>query len=519
MDLRQSPGFLRSLKDPDAFTLTMELVPSRGGRGDSHLKALEVVRRAVADGRLTAVSITENAGGHVALAPEVLGVEIRGLGMEVIVHLSCKDKNRNQMESQLFAWDRLGIRDLLVITGDYPKPGYRGLAKPVFDLDSVQALDLIGRLNRGEGFAASAAETAGVRPEQATAFTRGVALSPFKQSEAELVLQYYKLHRKLAAGADFVITQVGYDARKFHEVLLYLRLNGFGSVPVLGNVFVPNLRVAELMYRGEIPGCVITEELYALIRREADSPDKGKGARLRRAAALLAVLKGLGYAGAHIGGPGLSYDDIAAVLDQAEALAPEWQALVPQLNFWPEKACHLFRKDWPSGLNREEEAPREAPAGEGLRYRLADLVHREGFAPGGLLYNPGKRACLAWDESRLGWSLVQVEYLLKFIAFGCRNCGDCTLAELAYLCPQSACAKYLLNGPCGGSRDGWCEVYPGRRRCLYVRAYRRLKGAGRPEQFKEGLVPPRNWSLNNTSSWANFFRGLDHHRNDVGRSP
>ena len=512
MEPKPSSSFFRSLSDPDSFTITMELVPSRGGRGDSHLRALEVVRRAVADGRLAAVSITENAGGHVALSPEVLGVEIRELGLEVIVHLSCKDKNRNQMESQLFAWDRLGIRDLLVITGDYPQPGYRGLAKPVFDLDSVQALDLIGRLNRGEGFAAAGPGAAGVRPEQATAFVRGVALSPFKHSEPELLMQYYKLHRKLAAGADFIITQVGYDARKFQEVLLYLRHHGFGQVPVLGNVFIPNLRVAELMYRGVIPGCVITEELYARIRDEAASPDRGKQARLTRAATLLAVLKGLGYAGAHIGGPGLNYDDIASVLDQAEAMAADWQALVPRLNFWPESSCHLFRQDPRTGLNLEEMVPPSEPADEMLRYRLAHLAHQEGFTPGGLFYRPFKRACLALDESRLGWGLVQVEYLLKFIAFGCQNCGDCALAELAYLCPQSACAKYLLNGPCGGSRDGWCEVYPGRRRCLYVRVYRRLMGAGKTEAMKEGLVPPRDWSLNNSSSWANYFRGLDHNR-------
>lgn len=508
-----SSHFLRTLTDPDHFTLTLELVPGRSGRGGGHGRALEVARRAVADGRLTAVSITENAGGQVTLSPEVLGVEIRKLGLDVIVHLSCKDKNRNQIESQLFAWDRLGISDLLVITGDYPKPGYRGLAKPVFDLDSVQALDLISGLNRGAG-PGGAAEGGEVlppgRPGHATSFVKGVALSPFKHSEAELVMQYFKLRRKLAAGADFVITQIGYDARKFHEVLLYLQRHNLGQVPVLGNVFIPNLRVAELMYRGEIPGCVITEKLYAAIRREAQSPDKGKKARLLRAAALLAVLKGLGYAGAHIGGPGLSYDDIALVLNRAEELAPDWQALLPELSFWPEDSCHLFRRDPQTGLNLAEEAPLTAPPREKLVYSLAHLAHDAGFVPGGLLYRPLKGLCLAWNDTSLGWTLVHFEHLLKFLAFGCQNCGDCTLAELAYICPQTACAKYILNGPCGGSRDGWCEVYPGRRHCLYVRAYQRLKGTGRQEELRQGLVPPRDWSLNNTSSWVNYFRGLDH---------
>lgn len=501
--------FSRTLSDADNFTLTLELVPDRSGRGTGHDRALAVARQAAADGRLTAVSITENAGGQVALSPEVLGGEIRALGLEVIVHLSCKDKNRNQMESQLFAWDRLGISDLLVITGDYPKPGYRGLSKPVFDLDSVQALGLISAMNRGEWPSGGNRAVPNPLP-QATGFVNGVALSPFKHSEPELVMQYVKLRRKLAAGADYIITQIGYDARKFHEVLLFLERQGLGRVPVLGNVFIPSLRVAELMYRGEIPGCVIPEKLYTAMQKEARSPDQGKKARLMRAAALLAVLRGLGYAGAHIGGPGLTYDDIAMVLDRAEELAADWRALLPELAFWPEDSCFLFRRDPQTGLNLPEEEPLTEPGGEKWSYYLAHLAHEAAFVPRGPFYRPMKRLCLAWDDSRLSWSLIHFEHLLKFLTFGCKNCGDCTLVELAYLCPQAACAKYILNGPCGGSRDGWCEVYPGRRRCIYVRSYQRLKSVGRQAELGDDMVPPRDWSLNNTSSWVNYYRGRDH---------
>jgi len=453
------------------------------------------------------VSITENAGGHAALSPEVLGTEIRDLGLEIIVHLSCKDKNRNQMESQLFAWDRLGLRNLLVITGDYPKPGYRGLPKPVFDLDSVHALDLISRMNRGDFNRDGESGPLRIQP---TNFVKGVALSPFKRSEAELLMQYYKLHRKAAAGADFIITQVGYDARKFHEVLLYLREHGLGHLPVLGNVFIPNLAVAEFMYRGGIPGCVLTEPLYRQIKEEAAAPDRGKGARLERAAKLLAILKGLGYAGAHLGGPGLSFADIALVLDRAEALAGDWQSLIPEISHWHPDGFYYYRKQPIVGLNLPDPAPR--PPGRRLipAYAAAQAVHRIAFAPTGPLFKSMSRLCLAWDNGRLGPYLSHLEHLLKFIAFGCRNCGDCTLSELAFICPQSACAKYLLNGPCGGSRDGWCEVYPGRKRCLYVLIHERLKAGKRLGTMRCGLIPPRNWSLNNTSSWVNYFRFLDH---------
>ena len=113
------------------------------------------------------------------------------------------------------------------------------------------------------------------------------------------------------------------------------------------------------------------------------------------------------------------------------------------------------------------------------------------------------------DETRMRGPLSTFEYITKAALFGCLNCGDCTLEKLAFLCPQSRCAKYLLNGPCGGSHNGWCEVYPGRKRCMYVLAYDRLKPYGLEEKFKSGFIPPRNWSLNNTSSWVNFYRGLD----------
>ncbi|MEN8142896.1 MAG: methylenetetrahydrofolate reductase, partial [Thermodesulfobacteriota bacterium] len=240
MTIHNDSRFQKSLADPAEFTLTLELVPSRGGRSTALSRALACAREVAADGRLCAVSITENAGGHPALSPEVMGQEISEMGLDVIIHLSCKDKNRNQIESLLFAWDRIGLKNLLVIAGDYPQRGYRGQPKPVFDLDTIQALDLIGRLNCEQGKVDR--RNPAVKEVEATSFFKGVAVSPFKYLESELYMQYYKLHRKAAAGADYVITQVGYDARKFHELRQYMQLNGL-ALPVLGNVFISTPKV------------------------------------------------------------------------------------------------------------------------------------------------------------------------------------------------------------------------------------------------------------------------------------
>ena len=497
--------FQQSLYNPEQFTITLELVPSRGGHNREHEHTLALAEKLAHDPRIQAVSITENAGGHAALSPEVIGREIQKMGLDVIVHFSSKDKNRNQMESLLFAWDRRGIRDLLVITGDYPQEGYQGFAKPVFDLGSVHVLDLISRMNRG-----NYGPNQGRGAISPTSFLMGVALSPFKRLEAELLMQYAKLHRKAEQGADYIITQVGYDARKFHEVLQYIKLNNL-NLPVLGNVFVPNLTVAALMRTGKIPGCIITEALYAEIRREATSLDKGKQARLLRAAKLLAILKGLGYAGAHLGGPGLTYDNIDFILNTADSFADKWRELIPKMNYWHQDGFYLYKKDQATGLNTSETSVcAKRSTCLQTNYRLARLVHNLAFTQEAPFYPLSKKICLVLEGSGFDNGLTHLEHVAKFLLFGCQNCGDCTLSELAFVCPQSGCAKYLLNGPCGGSRDGWCEVYPGKKRCLYVRIYERLVACDLPESMRKGFVPPRNWALNNTSSWLNFFRGLDH---------
>ncbi|MDX1775407.1 MAG: methylenetetrahydrofolate reductase C-terminal domain-containing protein, partial [Desulfobulbales bacterium] len=396
---------------------------------------------------------------------------------------------------------------LLVIAGDYPKEGYCGFPKPVFDLDTIHVLDMLSGMNRkGQDPQKHDPDR---QQENNIPFLKGVVISPFKMLESELVMQYYKLHRKVRAGADFVITQLGYDARKFHELLLYMKHNGL-AIPVLGNVFIPSLKVVELMYEGKLPGCLIPDSLYEQIQWEARTADKGKKARLVRAAKLLAVLKGLGYDGAHIGGPALSFKDLDFVLTQADEMVSDWQSLIPDLSFCPPHAFHFYEKDHETGLNTERETLRPVPKAPWLStYSFAKWVHDVAFEPEGRLYDFCRKICLQFDETRMRGPLSTFEYITKAALFGCQNCGDCTLEKLAFLCPQSRCAKYLLNGPCGGSHKGWCEVYPGRKRCIYVIAYERLKPYGLEKKFTSGFIPPRDWSLNNTSSWVNFYKGLD----------
>ena len=493
--------FQKSLNDPDEFTLSFELVPGRGGRSTIQTKALDLARTMAVDGRICAVSITDNAGGYATLAPDVIGKEILEMGMDVISHFSCKDKNRNMMESLLYGWDRIGLHNLLVIAGDYPQKGYCGHPKPVFDLDTVHVIDLLTHLNNGE-------TTHDLPP---TSFCIGVAISPFKYSEAELMMQYYKLQRKIAAGAHYGITQLGFDARKYHEALLYVEEHGL-AIPLLGNLFIPNIHVARLMHQRAIPGCMIPDHIFATMEKESRSTDKGKKARLERAANQLAVLRGMGYGGAHIGGSGLDMADIDFVLTQAVARQEQWPELLSEFQPGPAPGFYYYQKDPSTGLNTKEKTALAPRKRQSLLYHFSNLIHHLVFEPDGRFYSLAQKLCLALDKTMLRRPLFWLEHLSKFILFACQNCGDCTLAEYGYRCPQSGCAKYLLNGPCGGSLDGWCEVYPGQKRCHYVLTYERLKSREREsvDDLGQGYIPPRDWSLTDASSWVHFYAGKDH---------
>src|SRR5512145_144344 len=115
--------FQVSLTDPDRMSVTWELIPGRGARETLQESALMAARQAAKDGQIDAVTITDNPGGNPAILADCLSREILKLGVEPLVHFTCKDRNRNQIESQLYALDRTQVRNLLVMTGDYPVTG------------------------------------------------------------------------------------------------------------------------------------------------------------------------------------------------------------------------------------------------------------------------------------------------------------------------------------------------------------------------------------------------------------
>lgn len=504
---------LKKAMDNGEFVVTCEFVPGRGKEGVSVEAALEFAKTVAAAGpKIHAVSLTDNPGGNPAIMPDALAPAIQAYGMEALVHLSCRDMNRNAVESRVMALSRAGIHNLLIVTGDYTASGFEGNAAGVFDLDAVQAIKYVKAMNAG-------LEVPGVKKEftvklPSTDFFVGAAVSPFKFTEQELMPQFFKLERKIAAGADFVITQLGYDMRKFLEVKRYRDSRGL-RVPLIGNVYVLSLGVARVMHAGGVPGCEVPDTMMRVLEAEFSEPDKGKGKRLERAAKMVAMFKGMGFNGVHIGGFALKAPDFRFIIERAREIESHWEEFIPEVAFTREGGFYAFPQpsSYRPGLTEDDPLRRLGPVRFSPMYRLCLAVHHRLFDREALGCRLMTRLYQAIGERSFIARISHfTEFFFKFLTFACRDCGDCALPDMAYCCPQGKCAKQQRNGPCGGSRDGMCEVFPDDRKCVWTIVYERLKSVGRLDEMRRGYVLPRKTELQYTSGWVNFYLGRDHTR-------
>jgi methylenetetrahydrofolate reductase (NADPH) len=472
---------LREALTGGRFCYVVELVASASTREARVLEAAAHLARVPG---VVAGSITSYAGGAMGRDPIRVGTAVRARGLTPNIHLTCVNRERSSARSALQDLHALGIENVFALTGDYPKSAASGGAQPSFDLDSVQLVTLINEMRQ-----------AGMP------FWISVAVSPFKYTEPDCAYQYLKLEKKIAAGADYAITQLGFDTRKFRELKRYLDERNL-RVPVLGNVYVLAAKPAEKMAKGEPPGCWVAPELLAKIQAEAKAADKGQAARLERAARMVAILRGLGYAGAYLGGDHRA-DHVRWIIQRSEALSSKWEECAEEMAFAPTGAYYFY------------ESPAHPPKKRGLIPLLLDLtvrifpVNREG----------GLRRVLTtifrWiDKSpAAARGLERAEFAVKSPLFGCQACGNCVLGMMEYVCPQS-CPKGMRNGPCGGTLtlNGRCEVVD--KTCIWVAVYERAKSAERVDDLKF-YIPPPNRSLLGTSSWINYFLKRDTHPETV----
>ncbi len=504
---RQNPNRFRSMLEQGEFVCTAELVL---GRDHSAVEAEVFVKEASEGHGVDAISLTDLPGGNPALPPEAFVAFVLEHKLTPIAHLTGKDGNRSLLEARIHALARLGVENILALTGDAQKEGFAGKAKPVYDVDSVLILWLLQALRGGLEYNVGP-KTARTTPFD---FFIGAVANPFKVREPDLMMQFYKLQLKVAAGAQYIITQLGYNLRKLYELKQYMVREGLGHVPVLANVYVPTAKVAQLMKTGEVAGCVIPDELIQRLEGEK------KPQRLERAALMVAAVKDLGFAGAHIGGFGLTHKDFMTILEGAAAIGKDWHGRLDELVFPYPNEFYLLPQGG-DGLSDSESAYQVSSVKHHPSWvqRFSERVHRHFIKEGtfgarlfATKLNAKNRSGKnnSWRHGLWYW-LLEPATVYRKATLGCVSCGDCIQDHLNYAgCSMQGCYKELRNGPCGGSRvDGTCEARPDLP-CIWNVVYQGTRVMGDdPRKFAHVLVPPRDWCLDRTNALANRFAGLD----------
>jgi len=453
---------------------------------------------------LAAVTLPQSPGGVANIEPAgvIAAFQGKGLldGLEIVPHVTCKDMNADAIVSSLMSLRKMGVESVLALTGDKPVK-----AVGVFEVESLNLLRLIQKINHDAILQGKPQSLGEVRR-----FFAGAAVSPFKYTEPSQMLQYYKMEKKLACGAEFLITQVGWDWRKSLELFRYLEevFPPQGGIPVIGNVYLLSTLTPapRLMHDGKLPGCFVSDELLAKVQSERVDD------HIERAAQQVAMYKGLGAAGVDVGGVP-NFEIFSKILKRAAEIGSGWEQFKDNL-CWPAKDPFYLYDE--SGAR----VPLITPYAT-FKKRFFDFAHWAMLDPKHAGFRVFKKtlSILGADagEGAIYKLFNSTEKGFKYLAFDCEECGDCFLPENFGLCTMGGCEKGLDNAPCGdATADGHCGNNL-ERPCTGERIYeaaasedtQTTEGKGR-QRLRTTINKPRNPALRHTSSIINYLFGRDH---------
>jgi len=278
---------------------TVEVTPPRGV---DMTKIIEKARQCVAAG-VDAINIPDGPRASSRLSPMVTAVRIQQeAGMETILHFCCRDRNLIGMQSDILGAGAIGLRNLLIITGDPPKLGEYPNATAVFDMDSIALTNVVRNLNQG-------LDIGGNRIDPPTALTIGVGANPVA---ADWDREIVRFRRKVEAGAEYAITQPVFDADSLFRFLD--AIDGF-RIPFVAGIWpFTSFKNAEFM-ANEVPGVVVPN---ALLDRMSAATTKEQGVALgvQIARELVAKIRGR-VAGFAVSAPFGNVQTALAVLGKA----------------------------------------------------------------------------------------------------------------------------------------------------------------------------------------------------------
>ena len=287
---------LQSQLEAGKFVVTAEVGPLKGTDTTEINEVAELL-----GGRADAVNVTDQQSSVMRLGSLATCHLLKEKGLDPVFQLTCRDRNRIALQSDLLSAYVLGINNVLSITGDLPMLGDHPQAKPVYDLDSVQLLWVIKRLNEGYDLAGN--ELKG-KPN----FFPGAVVNPGADTEVAFELQIIKMEKKIAVGARFFQTQAVFDLDVLAKFMR--RVEGF-KVPILAGVIpLKSVGMARFMNKN-IAGISIPEELIDKMSKTEDKVRTG----LEIAANTIRELKGM-CQGVHIMAMGWE-KKVPAMLDAA----------------------------------------------------------------------------------------------------------------------------------------------------------------------------------------------------------
>ncbi len=259
------------------FAVTSEVGPPKGVDIEAMLDDAELLR-----GKVDAINVTDQQSSVMRLGSLAVCHLLKKRGLEPVFQITCRDRNRIALQSDLLSACVLGIENVLCLTGDYVSLGDHPGAKPVFDLDSVSLLHAASELRQGR-------DLAGQKLKGSPDFCLGAVVTP---GANPLGPQIMKMEKKVKAGAQFFQTQAVYDPKRFEDFMNQVRhLN----VPVMvGIVLLKSAGMARFMNKN-VAGVHVPESLIDEMDEAEDRVQKS----IEIAARLIREMKDL-CQGVHI---------------------------------------------------------------------------------------------------------------------------------------------------------------------------------------------------------------------------
>ncbi len=251
---------LQPLLEAGKFVVTAEVGPLKGTDTTEIEEVAEILR-----GRVDATNVTDQQSSVLRLGSLATCHLLKERGLDPVFQVTCRDRNRLALQSDLLSACVLGIENVLAITGDLPSLGDHPQAAPVYDLDSVQLLWVIKKLNEGY-------DMMGNELKGKTNLFPGAVVNPGADTEAAFELQLIKMEKKIMAGARFFQTQAVYDVDAFTKFMK--RVEGF-NIPVLAGVIpLKSVGMARFMNKN-VAGVFVPDELIDKMAKAEDKTRTG----------------------------------------------------------------------------------------------------------------------------------------------------------------------------------------------------------------------------------------------------